>query len=155
MEAVLAERLLGPLGMASAIPKFDEAGTFIGSSFVYATARDFARFGLLYLRDGVWDGVQLIPEGWADHARSRSAVDEGSGFGYGAHWWIWPDQRGSLAAHGFEGQYIVALPERDLVVVRLGTTDASLRPNLVPRLRRLMDAFPVEEQPFSDRAHDE
>jgi CubicO group peptidase (beta-lactamase class C family) len=144
MEAVLAERLLGPLGMTSAIPKFDEAGTFIGSSFVYATAQDFARFGLLYLRDGVWDGVRLIPEGWADHARSRSAVDEGSGFAYGAHWWIWPDQRDSLAAHGYEGQYIVVLPERDLVVVRLGKTDASLRPNLVPQMRRLMNAFPVE-----------
>lgn len=143
METVLAERLLGPLGMASAVPKFDEAGTFIGSSFVYATARDFARFGLLYLRDGVWDGVRLIPEGWADHARTRSAVDEGSGFGYGAHWWVWPDQRDSLAAHGYEGQYIVVLPERDLVVVRLGKTDATLRPNLVPQLRRLMNAFPV------------
>jgi CubicO group peptidase (beta-lactamase class C family) len=143
MQSVLADRLFGPLGMASAIPKFDEAGTFIGSSFVYATARDFARFGLLYLRDGVWDGVRLIPDGWADHARTRSAIDETSGFSYGAHWWIWPDQRDSLAAHGYEGQYVVVLPERDLVMVRLGKTDAALRPNLVPQLQRLMNAFPA------------
>ena len=70
MPEYLQSRLLDPLGMVSAIPKFDDAGTFIGSSFVYATARDFARFGTLYLRDGVWDGERLLPEGWVDHART-------------------------------------------------------------------------------------
>jgi CubicO group peptidase (beta-lactamase class C family) len=145
--AVLADRLFGPLGMSSAVATFDPAGTFIGSSFVYATARDFARFGLLYLRDGLWDGVRLLPEGWADHARTRSAVDEASGFAYGAHWWIWPDQRGSLAAHGYEGQYVVVVPERDLVVVRPGVTDASLRPNLVAQLRRMTSAFSAAAAP--------
>ena len=68
-EAFMRRRLLDPIGMTSAQPKFDEAGTFIGSSFCYATPRDFARFGLLYLRDGVWDGQRLLPEGWVDYAR--------------------------------------------------------------------------------------
>ena len=66
----MRERLFGPLGMTSAAPKFDEAGTFIGSSFCFTTARDFARFGLLYLRDGVWEGRRLLPEGWIDYART-------------------------------------------------------------------------------------
>jgi len=55
-------RLFGPIGMASADPEFDEAGTWVASSYVRATARDFARFGLLYLRDGMWEGRRLLPE---------------------------------------------------------------------------------------------
>ena len=57
----LHERLFGPLGMRSADPRFDEAGTFLRSSFVYATAPDYLRFGLLYLRDGVWEGRRSCP----------------------------------------------------------------------------------------------
>ncbi len=61
--AFLSDRLFGPIGMASAQPEFDPAGTWIASSNVMATARDYARFGLLYLRDGVWDGTRLLPRG--------------------------------------------------------------------------------------------
>ena len=70
-------RLFAPLGMASADPEFDEAGTWAASSFLRATARDFARFGLFYLRDGVWDGVRLLPAGWVDHGRTLVSVDRG------------------------------------------------------------------------------
>jgi CubicO group peptidase (beta-lactamase class C family) len=62
----LRERLFGRIGMHSATPEFDHAGTWVASSYVRASARDFARFGLLYLRDGVWDGARLLPEGWVD-----------------------------------------------------------------------------------------
>ena len=72
-------RLFGPLGMASADPEFDEAGTWVASSYVRATARDFARFGLLYLRDGMWDGVRLLPPGWVDYARTMVSVDDPDG----------------------------------------------------------------------------
>jgi len=64
--AFLQSRLLDAIGMTSAKPDFDPAGTWVASSTVYATARDFARFGLLYLRDGMWDGQRLLPEGWVD-----------------------------------------------------------------------------------------
>ena len=140
----LHDRLFGPLGMRSAVPKFDTAGTFVGSSYVYARARDFARFGYLYLRDGVFDEQRLLPPGWVDYARTPVAVDpDPPQFGYGAQCWIWPDQPGSLAAHGYEGQYIVVVPERDLVVVHLGKVPADRRLSLVMKLRRVINAFPV------------
>jgi CubicO group peptidase (beta-lactamase class C family) len=87
--AFMRERLFGPLGMASATPKFDAAGTFIGSSYCFCTARDFARFGLLYLRDGVWEGRRLLPPGWVDYARTPTFQQAGVTDGrYGAHWWL-------------------------------------------------------------------
>ena len=61
---------------------------------------------------------------------------------YGSHWWHWNGEPGSMAAHGYEGQYTVVLPERDLVLVRLGKTLAELRPNLSARLREIVEAFP-------------
>jgi CubicO group peptidase (beta-lactamase class C family) len=110
--------------MRSADPRVDEAGTFIGSSFVYATAQDWARFGTLYLRDGLWDGERLLPEGWVDHGRRIRSVDETDGGLYGAHWWI--DQldtaRGTFRASGYEGQMVAICPALDAIVVRLGHT---------------------------------
>lgn len=144
MNRYMRTRLLDPIGMASATSKFDAAGTFVGSSYLYATAVDFARFGLLYLRGGTWDGDRLLPDGWADFSRSLVAVDDDPPhFGYGAHWWIWPDQPGSLAAHGYEGQYIVVVPERDLVLVHLGKVPAEQRPPLLASMRAVVDAFPT------------
>lgn len=64
--AFMKSRLFDPLGMRSPKPRFDSGGTFIGSSFCDATPRDFARFGLLYMRDGIWDGHRLLPRGWVD-----------------------------------------------------------------------------------------
>jgi CubicO group peptidase (beta-lactamase class C family) len=143
MRAFLQDRLFGPIGMTSAEPRFDTAGTFVGSSFLYCTAQDFARFGYLHLRDGVWDGARLLPEGWVDHCRTPvPQVPDAEDNAYGAHWWVWRDEPGSLAAHGYEGQYIAVFPGRDLVLVRLGKTPADLRPNLVAELRRLVAAFP-------------
>lgn len=143
MRDFLNDRLFTPLGMNSAQPKFDTAGTFVGSSYVFATARDFARFGYLYLRDGVCGEQQLLPPGWVDYARTEVAVDpDPPHFGYGAHWWIWRDQPGSLAAHGYEGQYIVVVPARDLVVVQLSKVPVAVRPPLLAKLGRLINAFP-------------
>jgi CubicO group peptidase (beta-lactamase class C family) len=123
MEAFLHDRLFGPAGMHSAIPKFDTAGTFVGSSYVYATARDFGRFGELYRNDGVAaDGTRVLPEGWRDHARTKTAHDDEINLDYGAQWWMCPDFVGSFACHGYEGQHVVVLPDRQLVVVHLGKT---------------------------------
>ena len=127
----LSETLFTPLGM-DAQPEFDASGTFLGGSLVYASARDFARFGYLYLRDGVWNGERLLPEGWVDFARRPH---EGTGSNvYGAGWWITPPegetpthpQSAKSAPHdayhagGNEGQTIWVVPSKDLVIVRLG-----------------------------------
>lgn len=146
MRRFLRDRLFGPAGMASAIPKFDDVGTWVGSSYVYATARDFARFGELYRHDGVTEtGERILPAGWADHARTFVAHDDAgdlpAGFDYGRHWWMWPGYPRSLAAHGYEGQYVLVFPDRELTVVHLGKTDADVKPRLVAQLRSLVDEF--------------
>lgn len=140
VEALATTRLFDPLGMSTARLDFDGSGTFVGSSFVHASARDYARFGRLYLDDGCTpDGHRLLPDGWVDHARRPTATDPESGFGYGAHWWLWPDLPGSLAAHGYEGQYTLVVPDRDLVVVHLGKWTADERLELEGYLRRIVE----------------
>jgi len=136
MSAWMRESLFAPIGMRSAQPEFDAQGVFVGSSFVYATARDFARLGLLYLRDGVWDGRRILPAGWADFARTPSAAANGDV--YGAGWWINPAEgtgrarysyidtgptRDAFYAEGREGQMVLLVPSKDLIVVRLGRFD--------------------------------
>jgi CubicO group peptidase (beta-lactamase class C family) len=142
MEHFMRTRLFDAILM-QAEPKFDAAGTFIGSSYVFATARDFAKFGLLYLHDGVCNGVRILPEGWVDHARVQHVFDDETGLGYGAHWWTLPGERNSLVASGYEGQYIMVIPDRDLVVVRLGKTISELRNAVVAELREVIEQYPV------------
>lgn len=139
MRAYLRDRLFDPLGMASADPRFDDVGTFIGSSFLYATARDFARFGQLYLNDGMVDGTRILPHGWVAHARAPVVVPDSEPFGYGAHWWLWREH-GAFACHGYEGQHVIVVPEHDSIIVRLGKTVAENKPALRAQLTRLLDA---------------
>jgi CubicO group peptidase (beta-lactamase class C family) len=135
-------RLFGPIGMTSADPEFDEAGTWVASSYVRATALDFARFGLLYLRDGIWDGVRLLPPGWVDDARTWTSVDPDDGNPYGAHWYgVAGDTLGTFRAAGYEGQSITVCPTLDLVVVRLGKTPLERKANLVPWRAAMVQAF--------------
>ena len=142
VESFLHEGLFGPVGMTSATPKFDGAGDFVGSSYVYATARDFAKFGELYRHDGVTsEGVRILPEGWSEHARGFSALDPENGCEYGRHWWMWPEIPGSLVCHGHEGQYIVVVPDRELVVVHLGKTPSDETAKLRARLREMIRLF--------------
>lgn len=125
-----AEReLFAPLGMKSVTMEFDGAGTFLGASHLYATPRDFARFGLLYLNDGIApDGSRILPEGWV--AYSRKATLDSS---YGAGFWT-NDGSSQFAANriaqgfpkdgffasGNEGQRIYIVPSAHLVMVRFG-----------------------------------
>jgi CubicO group peptidase (beta-lactamase class C family) len=144
-DAWLRMRLFEPAGMTSATPKFDGAGNWVGSSYVYATARDFARFGELYRNAGVTEsGARLLPPGWTEHGRTFAAHDPTgagpSGFDYGRHWWTWPELPGSIAAHGYEGQYVVVVPDRELTVVHLGKTPEDRQPGLVLRLLDLIAA---------------
>jgi CubicO group peptidase (beta-lactamase class C family) len=127
----LAEtELFGPLGMRRVTLEFDAAGTPIGSTFMYATARDWARFGLLYANDGVAGGRRILPEGWVDFSASPTP---GSRDGYAAGFFTnrGPAEysrarvRGGMPADSFfasgtQGQRIVIAPAARLVVVRLG-----------------------------------
>jgi CubicO group peptidase (beta-lactamase class C family) len=138
----LHRRLFGPLGMTSAEPEFDEAGTWVASSYLRATARDYARFGLLYLRDGMWDGVRLLPAGWVDYARTWVSEDLEDASPYGAHWWgVAGDTRGTFRAAGYEGQSITLCPPLDLVVVRLGKTPLEREAELGPWRAAVVEAF--------------
>ena len=120
MSRFMADELFEPLGMRSATPKFDHAGTFIGSSFLFATPQDFARFGLLYLRGGEWDGRQIVSPEWVDYARTPT-FNDGEDC-YGAHWWMKPDNPDWFYCSGYDGQRIICVPEKDVVIVRLGRT---------------------------------
>lgn len=132
MRAWMQDSLFGPIGM-NPIVEFDPAGTYYGSALIWATARDWARFGMLYLRDGVWNGRRVLPEGWVDFARTPGP-DSNTDV-YGAHWWLTPpnaegrpmrslitdpDLADAFSAQGHEGQIIVVAPSKDLVLVRLG-----------------------------------
>jgi len=125
--------LFDRIGMHSAIIEPDAAGTFVGSSFAYATARDWARFGLLYLQDGVWEGKRVLPEGWVQYSvtPALSAPQKE----YGAHFWLKVPPPFNSSANpppslpadtfhmiGHEGQFVSVVPSRQLVVVRLGLT---------------------------------
>jgi CubicO group peptidase (beta-lactamase class C family) len=138
MRGFMRRELFDRLGMRSADPRFDEAGTFVGSSHCYASAADFARFGLLYLRDGVWDGERVLPEGWVDYTRTPSAQSE---WLYGAHFWAIPGSLGLFYCSGAQGQRILLSPKLDLVVVRLGRTPPHKVAAVVEYCRALVDAF--------------
>jgi hypothetical protein len=118
--------------MESAVIEPDASGTFVGSSFMYATARDWAKFGQLYLQDGVWAGQRILPEGWIKY--STTPGPQAPDKQYGAHFWLKipkeyrSDDQAKLVpgdafhAVGHEGQFISIIPSRDLVIVRLGLT---------------------------------
>ncbi|MCU0645617.1 MAG: serine hydrolase [bacterium] len=121
------------IGMYSAVMEPDAAGTFVGSSHMYATARDWARFGLLYLQDGIWDGERILPEGWVQYTTTPTETAPHGKFG--AHWWLNPrsvpiyneklaaDLPSDLfTARGHHDQFVTIIPSKNLVVVRLGLT---------------------------------
>lgn len=141
MERFLRERILEPIGIDDVELRFDGAGTFVGSSYVFTTLRHWCRFGLLALRDGTWDGRRLVPEGWIDHGRlARSREDEHKA--HGAHWWSWNHPDGRFAAHGFEGQRVICHPTRDVVCVRLGRSGAEASAPLTDHLAAVAACFP-------------
>ena len=128
--AFLDERLFGPLGMTSAEATFDPTGVFVASSYVHATALDFAKFGLLYLRGGEWDGRTLISRAWAATAQVPLSVDEESGSFYSWQWWVTGDEYGTYWASGYEGQMICVVPALDALVLRFGHTPEAHYPDL-------------------------
>ena len=136
--AFMSERLFDPIGMSTAKPGFDDAGVFIGSTFVHAVAQDFARFGLLYLRGGEWDGRHLVSRAWTATAQTPHSFDPDSGTFYSWQWWLGADQYGTYWANGYEGQRIFISPALDTVVVRLAKMPVEQAPALANWRDRLL-----------------
>ena len=153
--AWLRENVFVPIGMNGAVPEFDQAGTFLGGSLVYATARDFARFGELYRNDGLLpDGTRFLPEGWVDYSRTGETGDDHNIYGAG----FWPSVEAPTAersrmsgpfdafhAGGHEGQTIWIVPSRNLVTVRLG-----LMPNSPESWSALFEANQTIARSFAE-----
>ncbi|RUW11648.1 serine hydrolase [Mesorhizobium sp. M1A.F.Ca.IN.020.03.1.1] len=129
--------LFEPLGMHSAVLETDERGTFVGSSYLYATAHDWARFGQFLLQGGVWNGAQILPAGFVDWMRQPAPASKV--YGNGQVWIEGPGDEetpGAGAAaglakdtywmEGHDGQTVAIIPSEQLVVVRLGLTPAKL-----------------------------
>lgn len=140
-ESFLRHRLFDPLGMTSATPKLDATGVWVASTFVHATALDFARFGVLYLRGGEWDGRQLVSRRWTDTAQRPLSVDPESGHLYSWHWYVTGDEFGTYWASGYEGQMINVVPALDAVVVRLGRSPEENWPARDEWRGRVLDAL--------------
>lgn len=125
--------LFDPIGVTSATLETDTSGTWVGSSYLWASVVDWARLGQLMLRDGAWDGQQVLPEGWVKTA-TTPAMAEGEGHGYGAQTWLQGDPvagdckatpgvpADTMSMEGHWGQVVAMIPSKDLVIVRLGWT---------------------------------
>ncbi len=142
--------LFEPLGMQTAVLEPDPSGTFVGSSYMYASARDWARFGQLYLNDGVWHGKRILPMDWVRYSTTPSPAD--STGGYGAQVWVNGVGRSGHRPHplvpgdayfflGHDQQNVAVIPSRSLVVVRLGYTPARAW-ELDEFLARVLGALP-------------
>ena len=119
------EALLDRIGMRNTLLSVDRFGDFILSSQVYTNARDLARFGLLYLNGGVWNGERIISPEWIAFARTPAPATAESGNFYGGQWWLVPDDRTDVPADAYStagnrGQFVVVVPTHDLVIVRRG-----------------------------------
>jgi CubicO group peptidase (beta-lactamase class C family) len=150
--AFAREALFAPLGMASATMEADASGTFIGSSYVYATARDWAKLGLLYLADGAIGEERLLPQGWSAYVSTPADKSDGA---YGAQFRLnrpgaegrekyapgLPDSAYFMTGH--EGQYVTIIPDKNLIIVRAGTTRGPAPMSVVaPVFAAIYDATP-------------
>lgn len=135
------QRLFAPLGMSSAVLEADARGTLVGSSYLYATAQDWARFGQFLLQDGVWNGQRILPAGYVAHITTATEQSKGQ-YARGQIWRMGPGRdpdagKNPDADHGLptdtywlsghDGQTVAVIPSKQLVVVRMGLTPSALR----------------------------
>jgi CubicO group peptidase (beta-lactamase class C family) len=134
--------IFGKIGMKSMVFETDASGNYVGSSYGYATAKDWAKFGQLYLQDGVWKGDSILPKGWVSYTTTPGAAAKE---GYGAQFWL--NRSGELpdapldmySCKGHRGQRIFILPSRQLVIVRLGFAEDQFNYN--PWIKTILMSF--------------
>ena len=151
MADFLQERLAVPLGMDSLTGEYDAAGTLIGASHIWATARDWAKLGEFLRHGGSVRGAQIVPRGWIDFMRTASPASPD----YGGQLWLnrpsgtdrdvlfaddGPDS--AFAAIGHLGQYVIVSPEQGLTLVRFGTTQDEDRAALIQALGNIVALYP-------------
>jgi CubicO group peptidase (beta-lactamase class C family) len=142
------QALLDKLGMRHTLLGTDRFGDFILSSQVYTNTRDLARFGLLYLQNGMWQGQRLLSQAWIDFVRSPAPATAGSGSFYGGQWWLVPDERkgdvpgDAYSTAGNRGQFVIVAPSHDLVIVRRGLDYGAQGFDRWDLLREVIKALP-------------
>ena len=117
--------LLDKIGMRNTLVSTDRFGDFVMSSQIYTNARDLARFGLLYLGNGIWNGERLVSEEWIDFVRTPAPATKSIGSIYGGQWWLVPEGRDDVpkdaySTSGNRGQFSIIVPSHDMVIVRRG-----------------------------------
>ena len=134
--------LFARLGMTDTVAETDWRGNYMLSSQVWSTARDLARFGQLYLDDGMVAGQRILPEGWLAHVSEPSGPQPEGDFGYGATFWLMNRSEGvpadTIAAFGNRGQYVVIVPGRNVVIVRRGEDPTGNRFDIAAFTRDLL-----------------
>jgi CubicO group peptidase (beta-lactamase class C family) len=134
-------KLFAPLGIDSAVIEPDEAGTLVGSSYMYANARDWARLGQFLLQDGVWNGQRLLPEGFVKLMQTSNGLPGGYSQ---MQTWLEPDYGlppDSFWLEGHDGQFVAVVPSAQLVVVRMGLTPSDLGYSPAALVKALLAAF--------------
>ena len=134
--------------MRSTLASTDRFGDFILSSQVYTNARDLARFGLLYLQGGVWDGERLVSEDWIRFVRTPAPATAETGNQYGGQFWLVPDDRTDVpktaySTSGNRGQYVIIVPSHDTVIVRRGLDYGRQGFNRWDLAREVLKAIPA------------
>jgi len=120
------EELIDKIGMHSMVLETDIAGNYVGSSYSWATARDWAKFGLLYLHNGNWNGQQILDKSWIDYSVTPTNKSKGE---YGAQFWlnaggVYPNAPKDLfSCNGYQGQHVFIIPSKELIIVRFGLTE--------------------------------
>jgi CubicO group peptidase (beta-lactamase class C family) len=151
--AFMRKELFDKIGMRSAVPEPDPSGTYVGSSYTFATTRDWARFGQLYLQDGVWNGERILPEGWVSYTtKPTPGAPKGE---YGALFWLnagsasdpgnrrWPSAPPDVySADGYQEQKVIVIPSKKLVLVRFGATSVRKAWNTDKFIADVLAAFP-------------
>jgi len=123
------KEFIDKIGMNSMVIETDMTGNYVGSSYAWATPRDWAKFGLLYLNKGNWNGQQLFDATWVDYITTPTNGSKGT---YGGHFWLnaegqFPDvPKNMFFADGYQGQFVFIFPDQDLVVVRMGLSHINI-----------------------------